>query len=134
MGNKQYLIDTNIIIYFLDKKIPDMYREKVSTIFRNSFNISTITKIEVLGWHKIPSAEKQKLNRFIGNAHIFYVDEAIEEKSILLKQNQKMTSPDAIIAATATINDLILLTRNVRDFKKVTGLKIFNPFEMFDIH
>lgn len=134
MGNKQYLIDTNIIIYFLDKKIPDMYQERVATIFRSSFNISTITKIEVLGWHKIPSAEKQKLNRFMANAEVFYVDEAVEAKSISLKQSQKMTSPDAIIAATATLHDLILLTRNVKDFKKVPGLKIFNPFEMFDIH
>lgn len=134
MGNKNYLIDTNIIIYFLEKKIPEMHQEKVAAIFRNSFNISTITKIEVLGWHKIPNAEKQKLNRFIGNAQVFYVDERVEEMSILLKQTQKMTSPDAIIAATATMNNLILLTRNVKDFKKVAGLKIYNPFEMFDIH
>lgn len=50
--DKKYLIDTNIIIYFLDGKIPENQKNKLNEIFKNSFNISTITKIEVLGWCK----------------------------------------------------------------------------------
>ncbi len=47
--DKKYLIDTNIIIYFLDGKIPEKQKNKLTEIFKNSFNISTITRIEVLG-------------------------------------------------------------------------------------
>ena len=35
---------------------------------------------------------------------------------------------DAIIAATALVHDLPLVTRNEEDFKHVTGLRVVNPF------
>ena len=37
--------------------------------------------------------------------------------------------PDAIIAATAINHNLILITRNVADFKKITRLKVLNPYD-----
>ena len=36
--------------------------------------------------------------------------------------------PDAIIAATALVYDLTLISRNVSDFKNIEGLKVLNPF------
>jgi len=40
-----------------------------------------------------------------------------------------MKLPDAIIAATAILYSLTLITRNTADFKDIIGLKIVNPFE-----
>lgn len=34
---------------------------------------------------------------------------------------------DMLIAATALVNDLTLVTRNTRDFQHIPGLKIFEP-------
>jgi len=36
--------------------------------------------------------------------------------------------PDAIIAATALHQELVLVTRNTDDFKEVEGLTYINPF------
>ncbi len=36
---------------------------------------------------------------------------------------------DAIIAATALVHGLELVTRNVDDFQHVSGLRLVNPFE-----
>jgi predicted nucleic acid-binding protein len=36
---------------------------------------------------------------------------------------------DAIIAATALVHGLTLVTRNVDDFKHIAGLELENPFE-----
>jgi predicted nucleic acid-binding protein len=36
---------------------------------------------------------------------------------------------DAVIGATALINNLKLATRNVDDFKKIAGLDVVNPFD-----
>ena len=125
----KYLIDTNIIIYYLDNKIPEQEIDRVEGIFRKSFNISTITKIDVLGWYKIEGNEKNRLNQFISNAKVFYIDYSIEEKSIEIKQKSKIATPDTIIGATAIINDLIVVSRNTKDFEKIEGLKFYNPFE-----
>jgi toxin FitB len=35
---------------------------------------------------------------------------------------------DAIIAATALVHNLPLVTRNETDFKHVAGLRVINPF------
>ena len=126
---KEFLIDTNIIIYYLNGTIPENHYERVSDIFRDSFNISTISKIEVLGWYRITDTNKLRVRRFLENANIIYLDEAIEEKTIEIKQNVKMDAPDAIIAATALRYKLTLVTRNEKDFKKVEGLNLYNPFE-----
>ena len=36
--------------------------------------------------------------------------------------------PDSIIAATAIINKSELLTRNVKDFEKIKGLRVRSPY------
>ena len=126
---KRYLIDTNIIIYFLDGQIPEKQRSKVATIFKKSFNVSTITRIEVLGWHKISGEEKGKILDFMNHSTTFFLDKQIQDQSIEIRQMKKINTPDVIIAATALINDFIVVTRNESDFKGITDLTIYNPFK-----
>jgi len=128
MGNK-YLIDTNILIYYLNDSIPKGEIAKLEQIFINSFNISTISKIEVLGWHKITEKERNKIELFINNSKIFYINRTIEEKSIKIKQKYKIATPDTIIAATALEYNFIIVTRNKSDFSKIERLNIYNPFD-----
>ncbi len=49
-----------------------------------------------------------------------------------LKTKRKIKLADAVIAATALLNNLILATRNVDDFKEVKELQIINPFDEED--
>ena len=46
----------------------------------------------------------------------------------LIDTNIIIKLPDAIIAATAMVYNLILVTHNVDDFRKIRGLKTLNPF------
>ena len=98
--DEKFLIDTNVIIYFLDGKIPENHLDNVSQIFERSFNISTISKIEVLGWHRITKPEKSKIEKFIKSAAVYYFDAVIEKRTIEIKQACKVALPDALIAAT----------------------------------
>jgi len=38
--------------------------------------------------------------------------------------------PDAVIAATAIVNNSVLLTNNVKDFANIKGLKVINPHHL----
>ncbi len=52
----------------------------------------------------------------------------IIERAASLRRQRRMSLGDAIIAATALENDLILATRNIGDFQWVEGLSLFDPF------
>ncbi len=56
------------------------------------------------------------------------LDTAVIERAIALRQENKIGLADAIIAATALVHDLPLVTRNEEDFKHITTLRVVNPF------
>ena len=124
----QYLIDTNILIYFVNRLIPASEHTKVKEILKASFNISIMTKIELLGWHKLEQLNIESLNKLLSKASIFKLIDEIEGQTILLKLRYNLKTPDAIIAATALVNNFTLITRDQKDFKRIEGIKIYNPF------
>jgi len=119
-----YLIDTNVLIDNFGNKLP----EKAKT-FLNTFEpvVSAVTKIEVLGWL---NATKEQLNpfyNFIEITTVLPINETVIEKTIAIRQTKKIPLADAIIAGTALVYSLILISRNTSDFKNIDGLKVINP-------
>lgn len=47
-----------------------------------------------------------------------------------MRQKQKIKLPDAIIAATALVNDFVIISRNTKDFKNIEGLEVINPYKI----
>lgn len=92
--------------------------------------LSVITRIELLGWFKASKKTLNRLGNYVNNAFIYPLNEPLILKTIELRQLYKIKTPDAIIAATALINDMTLLTRNLSDFKQIPGLKLINPFDI----
>ena len=62
-------------------------------------------------------------------AHVLAVNQTVIEKAIEFRRMRKMSLGDAIIAATAYLNNLELLTRNTNDFSHIPGLHLVNPFK-----
>ncbi|MCX8143252.1 MAG: type II toxin-antitoxin system VapC family toxin [Bacteroidia bacterium] len=124
---KRYLIDTNIIIYFLSQELPPNSLTFISKIIDYEFNLSVISKIEVLGYPNI----KESTVKFIALANVFNIDDRIVDVTIQLRREYlKIKLPDAIIAATALVNNFELITRNTKDFKKIKSLKVIDPFDL----
>lgn len=59
---------------------------------------------------------------------IYDLAKEIVERTIILRQNFKIKTPDAIIAATALVYNRKLITRNNSDFKKIPGLLVIDPY------
>jgi len=123
-----FLIYTNILIYYLNGQIPELADKVVTEAFEKSFNISVISKIELLGWHKFTKSQYEKAKMLVDAANLFPLDDIVVEKTIELRRRQRIRTPDAIIAATCISHDLILMTRNEKDFDSVENLEVFNPF------
>jgi Predicted nucleic acid-binding protein, contains PIN domain len=124
----EYLVDTNILIYYFADTIPEKKVSRIEDIFRTSFNISIITKIEFLGWGKHMEKGFDKAQEFISFANVIPLTDEIADLTIYGRRKYNIKLPDAVIAATAVHNNLILVTRNAKDFKGVKGLEIYNPF------
>jgi len=69
----------------------------------------------------------EEANRFLQYASVIDLDDEIVDQVISLKRKRNMKLPDAIIAATAIKYQLVLVTRNEKDFKDI-DLEIYNPF------
>jgi predicted nucleic acid-binding protein len=59
---------------------------------------------------------------------VFSLDEPVIIKTIQIRKATKAKLPDAIIAATALVNQLVLITRNTKDFTGIDGLKMLDPY------
>jgi len=127
--DKEYLMDTNILIYYFADAIPDKELNMVEEIFKTSFNISIITKIEFLGWEKHTEEGFEEARNFVDFAEVIPLTNEVANLTIDIRRKCKIKLPDAVIAATALHNNLILVTRNGDDFKDVDGLMIYNPFK-----
>ncbi len=126
---QEFLIDTNVIIDYSANKLDDKAIAFVENIFNTDFNISVIVKIEVLGYNDVP-AKIQLLEDFIANAKILSLDEAITQKTIELRRTKKIKLGDAVIAATALVYNLTLITRNTADFKNIENLTCIDPYSL----
>ena len=55
------------------------------------------------------------------------IDDRIADRWGALCIDQKLPDIDGLLAATALVHDLTLVTRNIADFKR-SGVKLLNPF------
>ena len=92
--------------------------------------ISFITEIGLQVWQPSGSRDAQVYRDFITSAVILGIDEITIKETIRIRKKHKLKIPDAIIAATAIMNELILISDNEKDFNKIHGLDFANPSSM----
>ena len=118
------LLDTNIIIYSCQ---PAGDWLSPWTAHPNAA-IASVTRIEALGFAGISPEQESAILNFISASPAYPLDDEVIEQAIKLLQHKKMKLGDAIIAATALLHELPLITRNLADFQHIAGLDLRNPF------
>lgn len=129
MEEQQYLIDTNVVIDYLGNKLPPKSKTFIDDVINTIPNVSIITKIEVLGFNA-PEEHYNLLLDFMNDSIVFELSPKVTDICIQLRKKYKTKLPDAIIAATAITYDLILISRNISDFKSIESIKVINPYEI----
>ena len=129
MEQVKYLIDTNSVIDYLGMKLPVNGMGFMHSIIDVVPNVSIVTKIEVLGFNTTDDHYKL-LTDFMNDATVLDLTSNIADVSIDIRKKHKTKLPDAIIAATAIVHDLILITRNSPDFKNIPALQVIDPHSL----
>ncbi len=128
-----YLLDTNICIYLLKRKRPAVLRQ-VRAKPPGDIAISAITLAELeygVTRSHYPDRNRVALLRFLHPFAILDFDaRAAFEYGRIRASLESMRKPigpmDLLLAAQAKSRDLILVTNNEEEFKRVEGLRVEN--------
>jgi hypothetical protein len=116
------LIDTDIVIDYLNTGL-------LRTIFEDrGFEVyySVVTKKELLSKPGLKETERQAILFTLRRHRIIPLDDRITGTySDLRRRYPSLEKEDALIAATALVKKLPLVTRNVKHYKTIQGLILF---------
>ena len=131
----QYLLDTNICVFFLRGKLnlDEIIKEKG----RENCYISEITVAELRYGaenSENPAKSHKAVDNFLNGISIVPIFGCIKkyakEKVRLRKIGKPMNDEfDLLIGVTAIENKLTLITDNAKDFERLDGIKIENWFK-----
>jgi toxin FitB len=118
-----FLIDSNILIYSYTPS-----NEYLRELFvKEAVFISEISRVEVLGYHKLTIDEENYYKQIFDFIPIIFPSQEIFNESIRLRRNYNLKLGDSLIAATALVHNLDIYSRNLKDFEKVPRLGCVNP-------
>jgi len=118
---RRYLLDTNAVIYLLSGRL-------VFPLPDGQYSVSIITEIELLSFSGISAGEEQKIRALLLLLDRIHLTDAVRDETIRLRRKSRLKLPDAIIAASASINDAVLLT-NDQAFSSIDGL-VFESLQL----
>ncbi len=130
---KQAILDTDTVSYFFRNHANvvaklDEYLQEFGFI-----HISVVTYYEVLNGLYYKDAQKQlaRFEQFVALNQVIPFNQTIakaaaEIYATLRRNGQVIGHNDVLIAATAIVNDMVLITNNVNDFERIKDLEMDN--------
>lgn len=133
----RYLIDTNIIIYITKgNKKAFAFMEQLYADKSKDFLCSAVTEAELFST-TISNTTQEIIEGMLSEAEIIHITSEIARKAGEIRakgheKGYKIKLPDALIAATAKIEDAIIVTHNVADFHRICQVEeidVLDPME-----
>lgn len=132
----RYMLDTNICIYVIKHK-PEKVFQKLQEVDPSDVCISSVTYAELVhGVEKSAAVDKNRLalSMFLANIEILNFDVNAAEnygkiRAALEKNGTPIGPLDMMIAGHAQSLGYIVVTNNMKEFKRVNNLKIENWVE-----
>ncbi|MHB8679733.1 MAG: type II toxin-antitoxin system tRNA(fMet)-specific endonuclease VapC [Rudaea sp.] len=129
----RYLLDTNICIYIARRR-PAEVQKRFERLKAGDAAISAITFGELqygAAKSRLPAVAKANLEEFAGFLPVLALDAGCaraygEIRATLESAGRVIGGNDLWIAAHARSAQLVLVTNNEREFKRVPGLKVEN--------
>ena len=117
-------LDTNAVIYYLkdDADAVELLEPLIRT--RTPLFIATITELELFSLPTITAEESNRIEAVLPLFSIFPLDSRIARKAAEIRRMYRLKIAASIIAATALFTNSTLLTRNIKDFKRISGLPV----------
>ena len=117
------VIDSNIAIY------ASQPQHLALRLFLDSisWSASIVSYIEALGYQRLTAEAERHITDFFRGGLILPLSDTVAQQAVALRQQRRMGLGDAIIAATAMVHDLALVTHNTEDFRWINELQLLDP-------
>jgi predicted nucleic acid-binding protein len=112
------LLDSNYVIGILNGTI------SINELSLYRHAVSVVTIMELYALAGMSAGEEKRIDEAIQNISVIPIDASIAKQAGILARTRKRGKPDLLIAATALVLHIPLLTRNIRDFKNIPNLKL----------
>jgi hypothetical protein len=111
MNGKRYLLDTNAVIQLLagNSSLIKMVEDS------DFLAISVISKLEFLSYPDLTEDEKNAFSELLEDLTVFDLmasDSALMQEAVAMRIDGGLKLPDAVIAATALVNDCEVITND----------------------
>lgn len=117
-----YTLDTNAIIYYL-KGDEDSVRILTEIFSENlPLYVSALTETELFSFSHLTPRDVERIEGLIRTVAVIPVDSRIARIAGLIRRKYRLAIADSVIAATALFTGTTLLTRNIRDFRRIPNL------------
>lgn len=103
----RFVLDTNIILYFLGGRLAE-------PLPAGPYTISVISELELLAYSGLVPSEEQRVRAFLADIVVTELTQAIKSHAVDLRKRYGLKLPDAIVSATALALDATLLTNDQR--------------------
>ena len=119
------VLDTNVIIYYSqnDPKVVRWIEQEIKQ--GTLFVISTMSVVELLSFPNVSLRETFLIERVLRSARVIDVDMSHAREAARLRIRYGLKAIDAVIAATASIFDIPLASRD-KIFSKLTELNLID--------
>ncbi len=87
-----------------------------------------ISRLGILGY-PLSSPKRQDAEEILQLFQELQIDDTVINQAIALRSSIRIKSIDALIASTALLHELTLVTRNTKDFEAIAGLSLVDPFQ-----
>ncbi len=121
----QYLKDNNVISNYFSGLFTEKAMDFMADVIDTIPNISVITEIEALSWINTDKSKEIILHQFILDAKVLGLTPDVISECVKIRRAKKIKIPDAIIAATAIVHNLTVITGD-SDFNNIKGLQVID--------
>ena len=117
MNGINFVADTNALIYLLNgNTCMTPYLDK-------NLSYSVISEMELLSYSGITKSEENSIKSLLNECEEVALSAEIKEKTIEIRKKYKTKLPDAIVAASAIVSGLPLITAD-KGFNQIVELNL----------
>ena len=119
-----YTLDTNVIIYYLDDELDIVRLLDDALDMGIPLFVAGVTETELFGYAALTSSQMKDIEDILQLCRTIHTNANITRIAGAIRRESNVKTIDAIIAATTFFTNSTLITRNIRDFKRIPSLKV----------